>query len=403
MAPIDFPSSPTLNQQVTLGGFLWEWNGTTWRKINAGKSAYGIAVDNGFVGTEAQWLASLVGSQGPTGATGATGADGASGSPTRTIRSVSTSTTLQSGDLNQMVRFTGTSPQVLTVNNVLTPGTSVEILQDNSGSVELQSGSGVTLLSSTGVFSLRGQNSVITIRCVASGQYRITGDVATTAGAYGFTPFVWYDLSTSAGYTLSGSTVTSLIDRSANSLNASVVGSPQFSATAYNSKPGVTLNGSNQGFTTPNVQFSSPGFTIFMVVKLTNTGMFLEHSTDANNGSFYLYSSTGNSLLYRNGSNSSYNYTNGWTNTKSLLVYQYNGLNAGNFIRADRALMTGSNGESNNPGFASVNAPIYMFSRGNASLWSSGTFSEMVIYKQVLSLSEIQSVENALYTKWGIS
>lgn len=33
-------------------------------------SAYEIAVDNGFVGTEAEWLASLVGRQGDTGATG---------------------------------------------------------------------------------------------------------------------------------------------------------------------------------------------------------------------------------------------------------------------------------------------------------------------------------------------
>ena len=73
MAAIDFPSTPTLNQQVTLGGFLWQWNGATWRKVNAGKSAYDVAVDNGFVGTEAQWLASLVGDDGAAGATGAPG------------------------------------------------------------------------------------------------------------------------------------------------------------------------------------------------------------------------------------------------------------------------------------------------------------------------------------------
>lgn len=172
MAAIDFPSTPTLNQQETLGGFLWQWDGTVWRKINAGKSAYGVAVDNGFVGTEAEWLESLVGADGAAGATGPAGA------PTRTIRSVSSSTTLQSGDLNQMVRFTGTSSQVLTVNDVLTAGTSVEVIQDNSGRVEFESGDGVTLLSSSGFFVTKGQNSVVTLRCVSSGQYRITGDVA---------------------------------------------------------------------------------------------------------------------------------------------------------------------------------------------------------------------------------
>lgn len=44
-----------------------------------GDSAYEVAVNNGFVGTESQWLASLVGPQGPTGATGATGATGSTG------------------------------------------------------------------------------------------------------------------------------------------------------------------------------------------------------------------------------------------------------------------------------------------------------------------------------------
>ena len=44
-----------------------------------GPSAYEVAVGNGFVGTEAQWLASLVGPQGAQGATGATGAQGPTG------------------------------------------------------------------------------------------------------------------------------------------------------------------------------------------------------------------------------------------------------------------------------------------------------------------------------------
>lgn len=54
----------------------------------AGDSAYEVAVDNGFVGTEEEWLDSLVGPQGPQGVQGiqgipgtpgADGADGADG------------------------------------------------------------------------------------------------------------------------------------------------------------------------------------------------------------------------------------------------------------------------------------------------------------------------------------
>lgn len=41
-----------------------------------GDSAYDVAVENGFVGTEAEWLLSLVG---PTGSTGSTGPQGATG------------------------------------------------------------------------------------------------------------------------------------------------------------------------------------------------------------------------------------------------------------------------------------------------------------------------------------
>ncbi len=44
-----------------------------------GKSAYEVALDNGFVGTEAAWLLSLKGETGATGATGAAGATGAKG------------------------------------------------------------------------------------------------------------------------------------------------------------------------------------------------------------------------------------------------------------------------------------------------------------------------------------
>lgn len=79
MPAIDFPNSPALNDLFVAGGYTWQWNGTTWKKINAGKSAYAIAVDNGFTGTEAQWLDSLVGADGADGAAGADGAPGADG------------------------------------------------------------------------------------------------------------------------------------------------------------------------------------------------------------------------------------------------------------------------------------------------------------------------------------
>ena len=44
-----------------------------------GKSAYEIAVDNGFEGTEEEWLASLKGEQGPPGEQGPQGPPGKDG------------------------------------------------------------------------------------------------------------------------------------------------------------------------------------------------------------------------------------------------------------------------------------------------------------------------------------
>lgn len=44
-----------------------------------GKSAYEVALDQGFTGTEAQWLDSLVGAPGPTGPAGPQGEVGATG------------------------------------------------------------------------------------------------------------------------------------------------------------------------------------------------------------------------------------------------------------------------------------------------------------------------------------
>lgn len=51
------------------------------KALKDGESAYEIAVDNGFVGTEQEWLNSLKGADGHDGADGKDGKDGADGAP----------------------------------------------------------------------------------------------------------------------------------------------------------------------------------------------------------------------------------------------------------------------------------------------------------------------------------
>jgi hypothetical protein len=36
MAAIDFPNSPSVNDQFTAAGITWEWNGTTWDIVASG-------------------------------------------------------------------------------------------------------------------------------------------------------------------------------------------------------------------------------------------------------------------------------------------------------------------------------------------------------------------------------
>lgn len=76
MANLNFPSNPTLGQIHTAGSKSWVWNGVAWsiqRVAQPGKSAYEIAIEQGFVGTEAQWVSSLKGDKGERGSQGPKG------------------------------------------------------------------------------------------------------------------------------------------------------------------------------------------------------------------------------------------------------------------------------------------------------------------------------------------
>ena len=60
----DLPTNPSIGHGYLIQGILYTWSGIEW--INGGQlqgpiglSAYQVAVDNGFIGTEQDWLDSL--------------------------------------------------------------------------------------------------------------------------------------------------------------------------------------------------------------------------------------------------------------------------------------------------------------------------------------------------------
>ena len=118
--PLDFPTSPTLNEIYTFGGRSWQWNGTAWDVYSTGTAgATGATGPQGNTG--ATGPTGATGSQGPQGNTGATGSQGPQGNtgatgPVAPVYGVTTSIDF-SEQINQIkLRVGGTS--TIFVNNV---------------------------------------------------------------------------------------------------------------------------------------------------------------------------------------------------------------------------------------------------------------------------------------------
>jgi len=67
--PIDFPNSPTLNQEFTVGVTTWKWDGLKWI-IKPSLGPIGPTGPTGAVGATGATGAGIQGATGPTGATG---------------------------------------------------------------------------------------------------------------------------------------------------------------------------------------------------------------------------------------------------------------------------------------------------------------------------------------------
>jgi hypothetical protein len=113
--PLNFPTSPVLNQLYTLNGKTWKWDGAGWRSYNVAiPASQGPTGPTGATGSQ--------GVQGVTGATGATGSQGIQGVTGATgAISFTSSTTAPAGATYGDMWFNTTSGNIFVY---ITDGTS---------------------------------------------------------------------------------------------------------------------------------------------------------------------------------------------------------------------------------------------------------------------------------------
>jgi hypothetical protein len=174
--PLDFPTSPTLNEIYTFGGRSWIFNGTAWDVYSSGNT--GSTGPQGNTG--ATGPTGATGATGPQGNTGATGATGSTGATGATGPQGNTGATGATGPQGNTGATGATGPQGNT--GATGPvGDYVISIRGLTGAIGLTNGSGIGLsvsgntltVSNTGVLSVNGS----------------TGTVITYAGTTGNIPF----------------------------------------------------------------------------------------------------------------------------------------------------------------------------------------------------------------------
>jgi hypothetical protein len=227
------------NEILSVPYALFSANGTP------GPSAYQVAVANGFIGTETQWLESLQGTNGTNGETGATGPAGTF--PPGTV----------AGEMNY---WNGTE-WVTVAPGISLPGNQVQTLGFCNG-VPTWGPCPVVLptVTTTGVFSITNFS--------ASSGGAVTSDGGAVLSAWGV---CW---STSANPTLANSFLQNTV--SSGSFSSALSGLTQnttYYVRAYATNSAGTAYGDEQSFTTTNTTTDVvlPTITTLAVSAITTT------------------------------------------------------------------------------------------------------------------------------------
>jgi len=146
-----------------------------------GESAYQIAVDNGFVGTEAEWLTSLQGAEGPQGPQGVQGVPGTDG------------TDGTNGTNGVGVPVGGTTNQILAKAS----NTDYDTAWVDAPTGSSVSGTTGRISVTAGVIDIAaayvGQNTITTLGTIATGTWQGTA-IASGYGGTGFSTYAKGDI-----------------------------------------------------------------------------------------------------------------------------------------------------------------------------------------------------------------
>lgn len=215
------------------------------------------------------------------------------------------------------------------------------------------------------------------------------------------TTALWLDASDSSTITLNGSNVSQWNDKSGNSRHYAqgvAANQPAYSATAYNSKPGITFDGSTDVLARSTTGTSATTLTAAFVVSPTNTTYGFYYLLDFETGRIIFATDAGVSdmqpAMFINGAYAGP--TGSAVTAQSILVYRTESTTGGIWRDGTRIYTLGTGASVAINGNSAVGARHTTF----ASPYQ-GIITEIVVCPSSLSDANRERLEGYLAWKWG--
>jgi len=220
---------------------------------------------------------------------------------------------------------------------------------------------------------------------------------------------LWLDAADSSSLVMSGSNVTTWIDKSGNGYNATSTGTPTVVSNGINRLQSVSLAGSSY-FTGP-ISITGTSLTCFAVALTTRSMpnsssdqrlVSLENTTNVDygrtDGTIALFNQGGSGWIgtWRVSGPIAYNAIT--TNVPFLAVSEYDGTNGYLWYNGNAGTLASS---SSSGTFGITKYGIGTQANPTIEYWN-GTIAEIIIYNSALTTSQRQQVEGYLSWKWGL-